>query len=266
MNFFERKIIVSVAGLRISEPKIDINIKKDIKDLPSTGTVVIYNLSELHENQIYLLENDITVSAGYQNHVGIVSVGSVQEIERERIGLSRQTRISIASKFNSKTNLGGITQRSYENTTLKDVVSDIVNYDLDPSSNLQIGNINNIPDVSIKNWSMTAPAKTALTSLLRPRGITWFQDDEFVEFSQRKLPVFGSSTVFISSDTGLIGSPTETDRGVRVRSLLNHRIRLGNIIHLKSKFINKEYKVVSLIHNGSNWGGSFFTDSEMEDI
>ena len=264
--FYQREIEVLVSDLSIKNLKIEIDIKKDTKESPSTGTVSIWNLSESNETKIHDTARSILVSAGYKDFIGVIFNGTVQEVQRERTDLGRVTKISISSNHNAKDSLGGVTNRTFEKFKLADIIKFLVSFDLTPVGTYILGNTSAIPNEILPIYSFTGPTKIALTSLLQPRAITWYEDDGIIQFSKKGFPQPGSEIIIVTPNTGLIGSPTATDNGIRIRTFLNPRMQIGGIIRLESRDYMNDFKIISLLYKGTNWDGGFYTESEIEEI
>ena len=271
MFFYKRIIEVLTSGLKIKELKIEIDIKKDTKESPSTGTVAIWNLSKTNETLIHDTAKTIVVSAGYEDFSGVIFNGTVQEVERDRTDLGRVAKISV-SAGNEVNFLSGVTSRSFVNIPLVDIIIILVTFDLEPIGTYILGDTSVIPEETIHTYSYTGTTKGALTRLLRPRGVTWYNDDGVIKFSKKGIPQVGSEAILVSPKTGLIGSPTVTSNrtnaplSLRIRTFLNPRFQMGGIISLESRDFKNNFKIVSLLYKGTNWEGGFYTECEIEQI
>ena len=86
----------------------------------------------------------------------------------------------------------------------------------------------------------------------------WFEDSGFISFSE-----IGTSTeevALVNASSGLIGSPSVTDEGVKAVSLLNANIRPGGRVKVESSLVTGIYKVTQLVYRGDNREGDFFTE------
>ena len=209
---YGRKVQVSVAGLTISEPKIVFEIKKDTSEKPAAGHIAIWNLTPQHEAQIYETKGTITLAAGYERYPPIIFRGTPQKIEHERSGLKRETRIEVAALNSANEIKGGFTNRNYAKPTpLKSIVKDIVEQDFPPTQDgepLILGPLDVIPDEILEAWTKSSPARVALTGLLGKRGVTWYDDDGIIRFSEKNKTQPGAKIVVVSPRTGLIGAPS----------------------------------------------------------
>ena len=262
---YKRKISVSVAGFKIEEPRIELDIQRKASDTPDTCSVMIYNLSRQNEQRIKDKGTDISVEAGYQNRTGIIFQGKIARVTRERKQLARITKIWLGVGGAGPTGLRGTFSMSYKNpTTVRKIVADIAQSFTPP---LDLGPLNAIPaNLEKKTWNQTSPSSRALTALLDGFDIDWYEDNGVLRFNREGITQADKSTIKINPKTGMIGTPTETENGLRVRSFLNPLLELGVNVDIESEqtpSVNGRYKVVELMHRGDNWDGQFTTDLEL---
>ena len=264
MLIWKRSIEVQVADLTVSDLKIELDIRKDADDVLATGTVTISNLSEAHEQQIHDRGDTLVVSAGYSGLVGVIFDGRVQRVEREQDYLTRLTRIAIGAQTVAKDTLSGVTSRSYEgDVSLRRIIQDIVG-DLGLTS----GPVDAIPaDVQLKDWAFVGTSARALTVLLSRNGVEWYEDDGVIRFSKPNVMESDAEVVKVTPETGLVGKPSVTDEGARVRSLLNHRLRPGNVVDLESENLTGMWKIVGVRHHGDNWTSrEFYSELDLRRV
>ncbi len=113
----------------------------------------------------------------------------------------------------------------------------------------------------------------ALNRFLAGYNIQYTIDDE-VPFviragSARKPAAAASSLPLVSPETGLIGAPKITSRGVEIRSLLNPKLKVferfvvkSETIHdtLQSGGVGRDFTAVKVEHFGSNRDNDFYTE------
>ena len=260
-DFFKRYCEVDIGGLVITDPKIVLDIKRSLDpDTQDNGTVSIYNLSGLRERRIRRSGTKIKVIAGYENFNGVVFDGSVQRIERAREQLARITKISLTSQVAADDTLGGVSSIGYHgDIALKTVVQDLVN-DIE---GLTIGDTSLIPDVTLSYAYWAGKSWKGLVRVLESHRVVPYIDGARVEFSRVNTPRPGGENQRLSVGNGLIGAPTVTDDGARVRSLLDYRYQLGTYLTVESTAFNDTLKIAAITHGGSNWDGEWYTELEL---
>ena len=268
---WERSIVVEVADLTITEPKIEIDLKREVSSTPVTGSVAIYNLSEEHEHQIYERGRDLTISAGYGGRPSVLFDGVVQKVERERAELRRITRVTLGGKLAAVDTLSGISIRSYDRPTAirtiaRDIIADL-NRGKPSSARFSLGPLDALPADEERPWAVSASVSTALDLLVRGiRDVNWYEEDGTIYFSMAKQEIAGGETIALSPETGLLETPTVTDEGARCKAFLLPRARLGAKLELESAALSGTYKIVSLLHRGDNWDGELMTELELREL
>ena len=141
MTLYGRRISVTVAGLRLSEMRINVQLERQADQTQTTGNVSLYNLSPGHEQQIYERSSTITVEAGYPSTIATIFDGQVQRVRRPRQNLARITYIELGDQSHAEDTLGGVTSRSYDGVVpILQIATDLVG-----DMGLQLGPVDAIP-------------------------------------------------------------------------------------------------------------------------
>lgn len=77
------------------------------------------------------------------------------------------------------------------------------------------------------------------------------------------INIAGSNIVYISGNSGLIGTPQASIQGVNFKTLLNPNLSVGTCVELTSNklpLISGLYKIITLSHQGSTRGNNFFSN------
>ena len=286
-----RNIQVTVGDLRVKELYIRFRIRKEITATPAEGMIDIYNLSEENETRVRQRGQDAVIEVGYgEAALERLFSGTVRRVERQRTdedndgrkfsthaetileGLDRITRVHVGGAL-SVTAPGQSSPRaaflkSYEEAvSTRTVVADAIT-----ALGLQSGSLDAIPADAMekKGFKFNGDARVFLTYHLRPYGLHWFIEDGIVHLSEYKKSSndrAAGAVVTISERTGMIGTPTVTDDGIRVKTLINPHIGLNTRIKVDSEVLRNRgqelsgavWKVVEAVHQGDNWGGPFET-------
>jgi hypothetical protein len=81
-------------------------------------------------------------------------------------------------------------------------------------------------------------SRAAMRRIANEQGATWSIQDGKLQM----IPLtdyLPSQAVQLNSLTGLIGFPEQTDEGIRIRTLINPRIRVGTLVQINNKEINQ---------------------------
>ena len=253
---YQRKIVVHVAGLEISEPRISFEMEREPDEVVPNGEVTIYNLSRDHENQIHDRGTDVRLDAGYPETIATLYDGQVDRITRERTQLKRITRIELGSFTTWVNRLGGVSSRSYNGAeTVRNIARDLVG----DMNGLGLGPLDLIPNEIVENFAWAGSAAVGLRSLCKRVGVTWYEDDGVIRFNRPGIAQPDAIRIKLSPDLGLIGAPSITDQGAEAVSALQPLARVGNVVELESQSLQGDWKIVGIRHKGDNWEGVFRT-------
>ena len=246
----EARVIVRGDGLRIA---FELQLEAQPDAAPST--VRLYNLARPTARRIRG-GAAMQLHAGYADAVGLLHGGEILQVDTERVGLDRITTLTLGNQRATQV-AGTIFSGGFRGALeLRALVASIV-----ASMGLSLGYTGDIPAIEIESYAYHGKAADALTALLRPRGVEWWVQNEEVLFSAggRVRP---EPARLVAERTGMIGSPTMTDDGVRVVTLLDHGFRLAQPVHLESEGVTGPFKVTAITHRGDSWEGEFATELE----
>lgn len=104
--------------------------------------------------------------------------------------------------------------------------------------------------------AFNSPARDALTELLAVDQSGWnIQDGAIWLFAQGE-PAPGNA-ILVSTETGLMGSPTITDKGVNFSLRLRGEIKERSLIQLRSKEFTGALRAVTVNHDGDSYARSW---------
>lgn len=256
------------AETRIEQLLIRFEIRHEATDTPASGTIDFFNLADATETRIRDRGEQIRLWAGYGDDPPLIAAGDVRRVERMRADQDRITRVHFGGHVALQTS--ATFQRAYEGTvTVREIVTDIV-----AAMGLELGPLDAIPeDATVEDVTHGGGARFWLTQRLRPLGVEWYEESGVIRFTRQATSVDdrrGDDTVVVSETTGMVGTPTTTDDGVRVRTLLDARITLDTRFRIVTAVTGErateisagEFKAVTVTHAGDNRDGNFHTEIE----
>lgn len=270
---------VRPAAIVIEDLYIRFRIRKEVTNTPLEGVIDIYNLNESNETRIRERAERVLLEAGYEDGgLEVIFDGAVRRVKRQRVDLDRITRIHVGGKTSRAETLlserRSIFMRTYEGTvTVRDIIRDGVaelGLVLDEASFAQVP-----ADAVETDFRYNGSTQLMMQERLRPLGIDWYEEDGVIYFSAyRKSADDRLDGVLISERSGMIGTPTTTDDGVRVRTMLDPRLRLDTRFRIESSVLdrpaagdavneaaaelaNGTWKIISVTHSGDNRLGSY---------
>jgi hypothetical protein len=219
-------------------PKVTFRIRQFDRETPNTARIRVYNLADGTVNRIRKEFTDLTLQAGYvDGPFGVVFQGTIIQVKKGWEGE------------------GGV-----------DSYVDIIAADGDQSYAFSVVN------TAIAKGSTFQDRLTALTKAASPQGVSagytaplpanklprgrvyygnWRDHMRALAFSTdtvwsvqngkvQVIPLQGylpGEALVLTSRTGLIGWPEQTEEGIKVRSLLNPKIKIGGRIQLDNASI-----------------------------
>lgn len=252
--------------LEISGLRIGFKIIKDTQPQPNSVEISIYNLSK--ESQAALEEKGarIILVAGYAEQVSQIASADVRIAQSVKLGVDWVTKIE-AGDGDRAFRFARVQDSWAPGTPVSAVINKAVGaMMLDPGN--AFARAKEISAQFTSGYVQNAKASTELTTLLEPHGMTWSIQDGRIEILRpnESLP---EEAPLISPTTGLIGSPemgTPAKPGARgvlkVRTLLQPRIRPGQRFQLQSQSRSGVFVAQKVTHAGDTFGNDWFTDIE----
>lgn len=252
----------AAVSAEISGLYVKFRVRWEASGTPATGDIEVYNLSEGSENRIRDRGKSVELFGGYQGgSLESIAQGDVRRVSRKRVGLDRVAVIRFGGNIDKTQRT--VFSRAYQGrVSVRQVVRDVV-ADMD---GIEVGDLRAIPaGAALENRSFALPSRTVLTGLLAPLDLAWYEEGGEISVIARGQSKDDRYDIIISEQSGMVGTPTITDDGVRVRTLLDHRIRMDTRFRVESEYgeaSGVDYHVVSYEHSGDNRSGGWFTDIE----
>ena len=276
-RIYDRTIRILIGGqIEIENLVMHFEIKKEATGTPNEGNLTIYNLNESTETRIREINRSIQIDAGYGTNIGTIFNGDIRRVERDRTGLNRLTKVALGGHVQTLTD--SIFNKSYSGQTpVRLVVRDAL-----LTFGLLIGDLTVIPETeTVEDFVWSARTSDCLDRLLLPLDIRWFESDGIVKLSKVGT-VVDNRAVVLNERTGMIGTPSATDKGIKVVSALNPAIDVGTLLQIQSDSIlaaasgdaesaraaevNGIYKTFQLVHRGDNWDGEFVSEMQASPV
>lgn len=272
------------ANLTISDLMVSFNVTRKGDQKATEGTVGIYNLNESHETLVRDRGVSVNLEAGYPGgRFGLIASGDIRKVQKERIGLDRVIRIHIGGHVKERAE--AFVMLAYEGIVpLRTIISDAIAQGF-PS--LVAGSLHLIPGTAVEeDFSFSGQANSVLTGLLAPHNLLWYEDNGVIRITMPKQTNddrSGGGIVVVSQRSGMIGSPTITDEGLLVKTLLDHRIGIDTRLRVQSEILDfaasgdaanaraiegssGDWKSIRVTHTGDNRDGQFQTEAELRSL
>ena len=234
---------------------IEFSCNATITSQTDSFTIKIWNLSPSSRSAIRNEYDKVELLAGYDEggSVALIAKGELRTVYTERQGVDLITTITAGS--GDKGCESGKCNKTFDkNVTIKDVLKETAK----GMENVKIGEMKGCDIKSDKtHMTIAGNAKRVINKIAKRSGIDWFI--ELQELKALKKDERFSGTTSVSAENGMIGSPRESEKGVSVDVLLDPSVRIGSTLEIKSRDVNRSYKIVGYVHSGSYYGGQWKT-------
>ncbi len=238
-----RKVGLILGGtnklLDLSQFHIKFSVQNADVESPSSASIRVYNLSDATILSIGKEFSKVTLNAGYENgNYGVIFQGDIKQFRQGRENATDTYFDILAADGDVGYNQGIVNATLAKGhspaTAIKTAVAAMPNLDLDTSSLLT--DKQHVP--MIRGAVLFGMSRARLRNLATSLDAGWSIQNGKVVVTDNTGYREGEAVV-INVNTGLIGIPEQTDGGIRVRCLLNSRIRIGGLVKLNNKEITQ---------------------------
>ena len=263
-------------GISVSDLRIVFEITKDQLGYPNLAMIDIWNLNRDNQSRVKNIFDKVLLNAGYDENDGLIFRGEIRNVLKVRQGPDLITRIWAGSNDRGIKE-GFLNYTAGSNTQIRSIIEEAAK----TFDDVVIGRIDELVGSNkIKGESFSGSTRQILDRLKNDYGFDWFVDDGKLNVLTPTGTLNTPQTaVVISSTTGMLRVPAITERGVLVTTLLDHNIKIGKLIKVKSQttevqlgnlfFRNIDrtlgegvYKAIKIIHKGDTHGPLWQTTVE----
>lgn len=260
-KFWKRKAELLVTGKKYILDDLEIDFKVEFDDDPEANVseINIYNLSDGSISTIKKGTN-IILNAGYDGDTGTILMGKVEKSETTWEGVDKRTNIIVSE--GSDTWMKAFVSKTYA----LGITASAILRDLSAHFGIELGDFRLTKDYTyVKGKSVSGPLQTVMKDIVKDTESKFHVSKGKILIRPKEA---GDKTGFLlSSDTGLLESPTpfeeEVDekiiKGYRVKMLLNHRITVDSILQIESRTAKGMFKVWKGVH----YGDEFITEVQV---
>jgi hypothetical protein len=237
--------------LDLSQMQLQFRTSAADQQSPNSAFIRILNLSQKTAELIRTEFTRVLLQAGYQTgNFGAIFDGQILEVRKGRINPTDTFVDIFASDNDLAYNFGYVSGNLAAGSTQKNAIDAAVkgfNDTANPA--LGIGGISNSDTVSYgpgpginvggvlpRGKTMFGMARDTMRTIARTNQFSWSLNGNTLAVT----PFTGyrpGEVVEISSKTGMIGIPEQTNNGIIVRTLLNPRFQIAGRVHINNKDI-----------------------------
>lgn len=229
-------------GLDLSAFRIKFTIQNADVETPNCASIRVYNLASSTLQSIVELANQgefsqVVLNAGYANGAfGAVFIGTVKQY---RIGKenNKETFLDIlASDGDLGYNQGAINQVKAAGTNPVQILAALQKA-IVPGTKVDDSALTSgaLPNPCIRGVVLFGMARAGMRDLADTLSSSWsIQNGQMVVIKNTGYAYKDEIVPAINVATGMIGTPEQTEEGVKVTCLLNPNIRIGGRIYLNN--------------------------------
>ena len=271
-KLFRRTAALTIGTLRLVELDFSFNIEKSLDREPNTAEIQVYNLSETSRKAIeQTARQRVQLEAGYQQPAGtrVIFDGDLRKAHSRREGPDVVTEVEAAD--GERAYRTARVNRSFgAGTSLGSVIQSIGR-----SLGVGVGNLaelatqagfEGLGQLFSEGTVTSGPAREEFSGLLDSAGIEWSIQDNTLQLLPRGQALAGTAVV-LSSDTGLVESPSVDSEGVATaKMLMIPDVFPGRKVQIESEFVRGLYRVTKAKFIGSTFGTEWFIEIEGKPI
>lgn len=223
-------------GIDISDLHVKFNCKKTMSLDNSVSHITVYNLNSSTEGQIIQYARKVSIEAGYDNLYGLIFEGDVIQAIRSKENATDYKLEIIAmdgdrfqsSAFNSYSIIRGQTMREALNNAF---IGSSFKVNVDDSLATSLN------DQYIRGKIVFGKAYDNTQNLISsvPNGIAYTEDG--TTYLTKISDEFSQDVIDLDYDSGLIDIPSQSEFYVDFKALLNPKIKLNRLVHIKAEYI-----------------------------
>lgn len=268
------------SGLLIEDLRIVFEVTKDHQSAPNQAIIKIYNLNDINQRRIRFEFEDVILNAGYKDSEMLLFRGNIMHVYRYREKTDWVVEI-----------VAGDGDRDFRSAVVNESfaagVSDaqLVDRMTGSFSSTKKGAVKGVSNAGrVRGKVISGNTRGELDLIARQNNCNWSIQDGLLQI----IPVNGvldSQAIVVNELTGMIGTPEQDDKGIKIKTLLNPlyqingRVKLDNdnIKRKKSKIKElkgepekvKEparldpdgvYKIYKLVHKGDTRGTEWVSE------
>lgn len=227
-------------GLDLSQLRIKFNVKRSDTMTPNVADIRVYNLDEETALRVKKEFTKVVLQAGYPGNYGVIFQGNIKQVIIGRESAVDTFIDIVAGDGDRAFNFAIVNTTLSKGSTQQDQVVAAATPMRDKG--VTIGHLGEFPTEQLPRGKvMYGNSRDYLRDAAQSTDKTWSIQDEKITFVGTRTFLPGE-VVVLTSKTGMIGTPQQTNEGVNVKCLLNPMIKIGTRIKLDNKSI-ADYKI-----------------------
>jgi len=224
-------------GLDLSELRIKFSVKRSDTITPNTADIRVYNLEPNTAKRIQKEFKTVILQAGYEGNYGVIFKGNIKQVIIGRESATDTFIDIIAGDGDRAYNFAVVNSTLAAGSSQLDQVNAAVG--AMGQKGTTAGYLGEFPPEKLPRGKvMYGNARNYLRNSAQTTDKTVSIQDEKVTFVSKKSYLPGQAVV-LTSKTGMIGTPQQTNEGVNVKNLLNPKINVGTRVKIDNASIER---------------------------
>lgn len=280
-ELWNRKVAITVNTSRYTDIDVAFTIKKTLKPEPNTCEVTMFNLSPDRQAELEAIAPKgskaatvgipCEIEAGYESGTSLLWRGDLRTVETTDTGSNGETSATYLTS--------GDGEKAWKHARLH------VSYGPQTSIDTSLRAIARALGVAEGNLSkvvaqlrvggsaiwpsgkvLTGAASRQLVSIARSADLEVSIQDGALQFLSRGKALEGSA-LRLTSDTGLVGSPTVDNEGIcTFTTLLMADMRCGGSVVIDAKRVKGNFRIVEIEWTGDTSGQEWYAECKGEPL
>lgn len=287
---FGRKVSLIIGqdsgdAIDLSELRFRFNVRRGDLQTPNSARIRVYNVSKQTAQRIEREFSRLVLQAGYPGNYGIIFDGTVKQVRRGRESQTDTYLDITAADGDSAYNFAVVNTTLAAGSTPADHVAAACTA-MNPYGVSQ-GYLPDLPKNPLPRGKvMFGMAREFMRWTARTCQTVWSIQDGKVIMVPETSYMPGEIPV-ITSETGMVGLPEQTQNGITIKMLLNPSVKIGRLIWIDNASVQRYeyslnvgqqaqnerieqqaklqddgfYYVMIAEHDGDTWGNDWYTST-----
>lgn len=244
------------SGIDLTGLRFRFTITKTSASTANEAKIEVFNVNPEHAARFIKAGTDILLMAGYQGNEQMIFTGQVRRGTRRVEGTDRI--LLIESGDGDK----AIEKATVNKTLEKGCTNDDVAKECQAAMGVPTGHTDTLDDKPHdRGKTVSGKASKVMDKVVVKHDAQWsIQDGQLVMLKGNNTRP--NAVWLISDQTGMLGSPEETEEGLKVSTLLNPAYLIGGIAKIESAYINGGIRIEKIEHSGDTHGSEWCSKLE----
>ena len=251
---------------------VEFSVEKSDAEAQNTGTISIWNLSDAQLAVLNQRDCNISLQAGYNGRISLISAGIISDVTTEMDSADRRTKIEYVDNLVEVRDT--YVSVSYRGTvswkTIMDSVAAQMGVAITYAYNVSFTNVYN-------GFSYVGLGRNILTKACNCCGLSWSLQNGIIQV-KKPGDVMKRQAYLLSVETGLLNVPaqvsieksvssTESEktklRGWEVEYLMNGAINVNDYVKVESREVTGFFTVHKIAVDGDNVSGDWICKAQL---